>query len=60
MLVTVSMVKREPIVKAHFDEQAWIDIDDLHVELSQKQYVSLMTTMAIAKANAGRTVNDPR
>lgn len=57
MLVTVCMIKREPEIKAHFGNHTWIDIDDLHIELSKPHYERIVKTMMDAKTNVDRTIN---
>jgi hypothetical protein len=51
------MIKREPEIKAHFGNHTWIDIDDLHIELSKPHYERIVKTMMDAKTNVDRTIN---
>jgi hypothetical protein len=56
MLAVITMIKREPTINVHYGENCWIDIDDLHLEISAPQYHKLQETMHKAVTNRERTL----
>ncbi len=56
MLTTICILKREPRIDAHHGQTCWVDIDDLHLQLSPSHWTKLIETMQKAIANPDRTV----